>query len=374
MSKGRSFLIALCVCGMVVLLWNACQRKGVQCRGGIKEPCVPVDKPHATLSNYNVYNGALRNLNPVDRLIPYNLNTRLFSDYAQKQRFVYVPKDSAASYTTRGVLDFPVGSMLVKNFYFDLNQQDSLSDRQIIETRFLIHQPKGWTAQTYVWNEEQTEAFLQLAGAQKEVQWKDQQGISRKVNFLIPTKNDCKTCHARNNELIPLGPEARNLNKPYPYYDGAENQLVKWEQEEILEGNPDLQNVPKVPVWDDPSTGSLEQRARIYLDVNCANCHNRGGSANNSGLFLSYNEDDPRSFGIYKPPVAAGRGTGGFQHDILPGEPDQSILVYRMESVHPAIRMPELGRTLVHKEAVALIREWIQRMDASEYESREGDK
>lgn len=356
---------------VLALFLSACSGSQNECRDSIKMPCVPVEKPHPKLSDYNVYQDALHNLDPVAGLMPYDLNTQLFSDYAQKQRFVYVPKDSVASYTDKGVFNFPVGSMLIKNFYYDLDQQNPSSDRQILETRFLIHQEDGWRAQTYIWNEQQDEAFLQLAGAQKEVQWKDKQGLNQNVNFLIPTQNDCKTCHSHNGQLLPIGPEAQNLNKEYPFNDGSQNQLVKWEEVEILEGLPDLSDVSKVPVWDDPSTGSLDQRARIYLDVNCANCHNRGGSANNSGLFLGYDEKNKRSYGIYKPPVAAGRGSGGLQHDILPGKPDESILVYRMESTHPAVRMPEIGRTLVHDEAVELIREWIQQMEMNRKPSKE---
>jgi uncharacterized repeat protein (TIGR03806 family) len=353
----------------VVVLFSSCNISVEKCRDGVKSPCIPTEEPHKRLSNYNLYQGELRELNPVSGLLPYDLNTRLFSDYAQKQRFLYVPEDSAIAYDTDGVLDFPIGSMLVKNFYYDLDRRDESSKRLILETRLLIHRETGWTAQTYVWNEEQDEAFLELAGAQKDVSWINENGITRNVNFLIPTQNDCKTCHSKNGKLLPLGPKVRNLNGTYPYSEGVQNQLMKWEQAGILQGKPALQSVPRVPVWDDPSTGSLNQRVRIYLDVNCANCHNRGGSANNSGLFLSYDEKNARSFGINKPPVAAGRGSGGLQYDILPGHPDKSILVYRMESVHPAIRMPELGRTLVHEKAVALIREWIQKMEEGEFKS-----
>lgn len=369
-----SYIFVLWISGFVVLLSGCSTSIEKQCRKGIESPCIPVEKPHEKLSDYNIYKGDLKQLEPVSGLIPYDLNTQLFSDYAQKKRFIYVPGDSGVTYQTEGVLEFPIGSMLVKNFYYDLDQRKPSSDRLIIETRLLIHQEEGWTAQTYVWNEKQDEAFLELAGAQKEVAWINEKGLKKKVNFLIPTENDCKTCHSRNNQLIPLGPEVRNLNKIYPYSDGAQNQLVKWEESGILNEKPALRNVPEVPVWDDPETGSLEERARIYLDVNCANCHNQAGSANNSGLFLSFTEDNPRNLGIYKPPVAAGRGSGGLRYSIAPAQPDQSILVYRMESVHPAVRMPEVGRTLVHDEAVELIREWIKGMEEGDFKSTEGKK
>lgn len=362
MSNGRASVIASFLgISLLALFMHACDTN--TCENGIQSPCIPVEKPHPKLSDYHLYEGTLSDLSPVASLLPYDLNTQLFSDYAQKQRFVYVPSDSSVAYKDDGVLNFPVGSMLVKNFYYDLDQTNTTSDRTIIETRLLIRKETEWTAETYVWNEDQDEAFLQQAGDRKEVVWTDQDGKSRKVNFLIPTKNDCKTCHSHNNQLFPLGPEVRNLNKSYSYEDGSENQLVKWEHAGILSKKPKLEEAPKVPVWDDPSTGSLEQRARIYLDVNCANCHSREGSAYNSGLFLNYRQDDPFRLGVMKPPVAAGTGSGGLNFSIVPGQPDQSILVYRMESVHPAERMPEIGRTLVHDEAVALIKEWVRKMN-----------
>jgi len=94
--------------------------------------------------------------------------------------------------------------------------------------------------------------------------------------------------------------------------------------------------------------------------VNCALCHNSKGPANASGLFLEYNRKDVKKLGVFKPPVAAGRGSGNLDFNIVPGKPDESIFIYRMESTDPGILMPESGRKMVHKEGVVLIREWIE--------------
>src|SRR5690606_39301242 len=98
------------------------------------------------------------------------------------------------------------------------------------------------------------------------------------------------------------------------------------------------------PVWDDPSSGSLDDRARVYLDVNCGHCHRREGTANNTGLYLNIEERDPTRNGFCKQPIAAGPGYGGRSYDVVPGQPDQSIRLYRMEYVEPASRMTVLGR------------------------------
>jgi len=107
----------------------------------------------------------------------------------------------------------------------------------------------------------------------------------------------------------------------------------------------------------------LEDRARAYMDINCAHCHNPVGPADTSGLHLNLENESQPHLGICKNAVAAGSGTGGRQYDITPGEPDDSSLLYRMQTRDPSAMMPELGRSLVHDEGVILIAEWISGME-----------
>src|SRR5690606_2983852 len=109
----------------------------------------------------------------------------------------------------------------------------------------------------------------------------------------------------------------------------------------------------------------LEQRARTYLEINCAHCHQRGGSGDTSGLFLTADEPSPTRLGVCKPPVAAGRGTAGHRFSIVPGAPEQSILVSRIKSTEVGVLMPELGRSRVHEEGLALVSAWIASMSGS---------
>ena len=97
--------------------------------------------------------------------------------------------------------------------------------------------------------------------------------------------------------------------------------------------------------------------------MNCAHCHNPQGPAHTSGLDLRWSQSDPTRWGVYKRPVAAGRGSAGFAFSIEPGHPERSILLHRMESTDPGVMMPELGRQLVDRRAVALMREWITGMN-----------
>jgi hypothetical protein len=112
-------------------------------------------------------------------------------------------------------------------------------------------------------------------------------------------------------------------------------------------------------VWDDPATGSIEARARAYIEINCAHCHNPQAAANTTGLYLTASETDPARLGVCKVPVAAGNGSGDLRFGVTPGKPEESILMRRVESVEPKVLMPELGRSVVHREGVALVRQWI---------------
>lgn len=283
---------------------------------------------------------------------PYELNTPLFSDYASKQRWVYVPAGQTATYSEDGVFDFPVGSALIKSFGYPADFRDPDGEIRLIETRVLLRREDGWVALPYVWNEDQTEATLRRAGRRMPVSFIDAQGETQEISYRVPNQNQCKSCHQLNGEIELIGPSARNLN------NGA--RLANWVDWSILDRAP--ADAPALPVWDDPATGSLDERARAYLDVNCAHCHRRESGASNSGLFLSYQEPNTVVRGILKRPVAAGRGSGGHEFSIAPGHPERSILLHRMMSDDPGVQMPELGREILHAEGIALIREYIAAM------------
>jgi uncharacterized repeat protein (TIGR03806 family) len=234
-----------------------------------------------------------------------------------------------------------------------------------LETRILEHRPDGWAGLPYVWNEEQTEATLDLAGSTIDVAWRHTDGAERNNRYLIPNANQCKGCHkadGNDQPMRPLGPTARQINRDFVYADGKENQLARWSKLGLFAEAVDAGRAPKLPVWDDPATGSVDERARAWLEINCAHCHNPNGPGKNSGLDLHYAQSTPAKLGIFKSPVAAGRGTGGRLYDIVPGKPDESILMYRIESDQPQVMMPELGKRLVHTEAVELVRQWIAEM------------
>ena len=345
-----------------------------QAPAAVNVAAISAERPPQLLSAYGFFRDAGAR-EPSAGVTPYDLNTPLYSDGALKFRYVYVPPGAQARYNPDGVFDFPVGTVLIKTFAFAADMRQPTENVRFLETRLLIRRAEGWIALPYVWNEAQTEARLSPIGAQIPVSFTDEDGEAINLDWAVPNRNQCKGCHDVAGEIAPIGPSARNLNVTTPfepppltdadgetdYLSGSIIQLRRWQALGLLDRVPD--DAPRVPRAYDASSGTLEQRARAYLDVNCAHCHNPQGPAHTSGLDLRWSQHEPIQWGVLKRPVAAGRGSAGYEFAIEPGHPERSFLLYRMESTDPGVMMPETGRQLVDDRGVALMREWIAEMD-----------
>lgn len=329
-------------------------------------------KPAQFLSSYNLFQDAKRQI-PNEGVIPYDLNTPHFADYATLHRFVWMPEGRSCQYGPHGEIEFPVGSVLVITMGYQSDLRDTSIGEHIVETRLWMRRADKWIGAQYAWNDDTTEAELAVAGEKIDVSWIHSNGQKQHHTFRVPNRNQCVQCHEISDELIPLGPiHAKYLNKDYDYHDGPLNQLERWTQAGYLTGLPDdPDQVPRMAVWNDPSTGDLDSRARAYLDMNCSSCHRKGGIGFTSGLDLRYDQREPVKFGVFKAPVAAGRGAGNGRFVIEPGQPEKSILLFRLNSTDPGIRMPVVGRSIAHEEGVELIRQWIQEMDYPELVERQ---
>lgn len=340
------------------------------------------------LSDWNVVYVADGRLRLNARVEPYTLDSPLFTDYAHKLRTVWMPEGKAARYQPVDALDFPVGTIISKTFYYPvpdggrgrdvvLRSADTgpepdgglaLDKVRLVETRLLVRREAGWVALPYVWNAEQTEARLMRSGELLPLTLLAADGSKEQVDYTVPDENQCAGCHGtdlKSKAIFPIGPKARHLNRDFAYPGaGSENQLAHWQKIGYLTDVP-AGELPKNPSWDDPAA-PLDARARSYLDINCGHCHSQKGAARTSGMWLDATTRDLLRLGRCKLPIAAGQGTGNRPWDIAPGKPDDSILPYRMESVDPGVMMPELGRSVVHAEGVALIRDWIAAMPAQD--------
>ena len=316
--------------------------------GGVNDAAITGEGWPAHLSDYGFF-ADLAARTPARRLARYDLETPLFSDYAEKERYIYLPQGARAKYDPDGPLDLPVGAALVKTFGYRAN-----GVFKPLETRVLLHRASGWVPIPYVWNAAGTDADIRRAGMRIPVRFTDPSGEAHAIRYAVPNQNQCKDCHGLAGQVTPIGIKARYLNHG--------GQLEKLLAAGMLDRLPP--DAPRVARWDDPAA-PLDARARAWLEINCAHCHNPRGAASNSGLFLDLARTDPEQRGVFKRPTAAGRGAGTRDFDIVPGAPDASILLYRMESTDPGIAMPELGRATVHKEGVALVRQWIESMPKS---------
>lgn len=354
--------------------------------------------------------------------LPYDLNTILFSDYAVKYRFLFLPPDAGGKVQKAGyqdhdtcntlaiydcytaTLSFPVGTVFAKTFAFRNG-----SDENVVETRLLIKRQKAngdiyWVGLPYEWTTDgngQRYAALKLEGDSKSVSYDYDDpdpavvdGSGKPVHYgpgtasayQVPNAGGCVLCH-NGDDLEPgsppIGPKVRNLNKDYAYDDGGSmNQLAYLKAHGMLDLPDDPSRLERLPKWNVPgdsgktanSPEDVHLRVRAYLEVNCMHCHNPAGNAQNSGLSLdSFNEPMDEGHGICKPPIAAGIAANVGNYDIQPGDSAQSILAARVASVQPGIRMPPISRTVTQTEFVNLVTPWID-SDVKQFADPNSDK
>lgn len=330
--------------------------------------CTPVSGdtvPFPTLDAWCQVSLVNGDIVPATGVTAYNLNTPLFSDYAVKRRTVWTPSGTSAVYDENFIFDFPDGTVFTKSFGFADDLRSPTPNVNWVETRVIWKTAGVWRALSYTWNADHTVATAAPGGEVVPLTWIDASGQSVSTNYLVPSAPQCAQCHDQEKLITPIGPTARNLNRDFAYPSGTQNQLTSWTQSGLLTGAPSPDAAPKLPVAFDPATGSLNDRARAYLEVNCAHCHSPGGEARTTGLYLSTKITDPIVYGVCKKPIAAGDGAGGRLYDIIPADPDGSIIPYRMASNEPHVAMPQIGRSVVDVPGLALVRDWITSLPGS---------
>jgi uncharacterized repeat protein (TIGR03806 family) len=311
--------------------------------------------PYTNLSQYQFFTGDLKELEPNNGVLPYDVITPLFSDYASKKRFVWMPTGTNATYAGADkALNFPDGAALIKNFYY--NNVQPTGETKILETRLMYRKNGFWQFANYVWNEAQTEAVLDLQGSNVPVSWIDEDQNIREVLYRIPNVLECQTCHKSSLVSIPIGVKPQNLNMTYDYVQGPSNQLMKWQQTGYLQGNIPA-NIETTVRWDD-QTAVLSERVRAYLDMNCSHCHTAGGHCDYRPVKFAYSESaDPVNQGVCVEPE---ENLGpSLTHIISVGNIEKSVLHFRLNTTDETKRMPLLGRTVIHEEAVQMIADYI---------------
>jgi uncharacterized repeat protein (TIGR03806 family) len=318
-------LNGLLATALLAFILTACNEDGLEHIGN-----AVVLQP--VLSDYQIFAGTPSALTPAAGFHIYELSTELFSDYAEKQRLIKVPSGEVLVPQQDGLPDFPEGTMLVKTFYYYYDKRDTARGRQVVETRLEIKSGDRWSVGTYLWNDTQTEARLVTSGLNKTVNWIDERGVGKVISYHVPSSHECGTCHSSDKAIAPIGPKLRNLNTSVTRDGAAVNQLSYFQHLGVL-GAVDPAQITALPRWQN-ATYSLEERTRAYLDVNCAHCHRGGGFEGGDQLRLEY--DTPLS------------GTG------ISGKRDEIIDRFSEG------RMPLIGTSIVHEEALELIRSYIK--------------
>ncbi len=224
------------------------------------------------LAAYNIYENVNSDLIPKSGFHLYELSSSLFSDYTYKQRLLKIPEGTEMKRDSDGSIEFPDGTIIVKTFYFYLDERDTSKDKVVLETRLLIKESDIWNVATYIWDDAQSEATLQLNGADTEINWINKNGNSLSTMYHFPDENECTSCHQSNSTMRPIGPTLLNLNKNVERNSLSVNQLSHFQTIGLLNSF-DVTSIPTMADYTDLNA-SLQDRGRAYLAINCAHCHN----------------------------------------------------------------------------------------------------
>ena len=329
--------------------------------------------------------GAFRDpaqLTPAPALIPYDLIVPFWSDGASKARWMTLPSGGKIHFSATGEWTFPRGTVFVKTFFLATNELSPQSPRRL-ETRLLVCDADGGVyGATYKWRADQRDADLLVTNLTEHIAIQTATG-TRTQAWYYPSRADCLTCHTANAGFV-LGVKTRQLNRDFTYpstgsagilpasftsprrQDASapssapsvtDNELRAWNHLGLFDTNLDeaaIKNLPKLARADD-FTRSLEDRARSYLDVNCANCHRPRGTV---GYFDA----------CYDTPLAQQNLIGGRvlidqridgARVVAPNDVWRSILFMRANTTE-AFKMPPLARNAVDERGMKLLREWIE--------------
>ncbi len=311
----------------------------------------------------------LETLTPAPGVLPYEVNSALWSDGAGKQRWIALPAANSIQTTAQGSWQFPVGTVLVKHFALATNR-DGLREQRRLETRVFVHEELAWAGYTYKWLADASDAVLinESKSETYRISGNSRQGRSRPATnegqesdpqaktqtWTYPSRPDCMACHSPTSGSV-LGFRSLQINDPI-----GSDQLAAFAGREFFAnaiGN--SFQYPTMPNPRNPRAG-LEDRARAYLDANCANCHHPNGPAPTE-IDLRYQTDLSLTGLVDVRPLTDDLGLAD-PWLIRPGEPEKSVLWLRMQR-RDSLGMPRIGSHLLDVDAIDLLRRWIETLN-----------
>lgn len=326
--------VLVCLLGLLIITINACSDNNFDSEVEIPDFNFPQTIVFEdSLSVYQIFDGTPSDLIPSSDFQVLELSSILFTDYAQKQRLVKVPDETQMERLADGSIDFPDGTILTKTFFYYNDERDASLGKRIIETRLLIKESNIWNVATYIWNESQTEAILELEGNDTQVSWIDSNGDNISTLYHVPDENECTACHQSNSNMIPLGTKLRNLNRSVERNGTSLNQIHHLQSVGLL-SDFQLSQVSEIVNYNDESK-TLTERARAYLDLNCAHCHNPN----------AWEAPTEREF--------------DFRYEM---SLDQTAIVFEVDKIKEALQdreMPFIGTTILDQEGIDLVVEYL---------------
>jgi uncharacterized repeat protein (TIGR03806 family) len=284
-------------------------------------------------------------------LVPYDVASPLWSDGAAKFRWLSVPSGTSATYSTHQHWTFPPGTVFVK--HFELGDEG-----RRLETRFTVVKTDGSIyGVTYRWRADQTEADLVPAeGLTEELQV----DLGRRQEWTYPSRLNCLECHTPSSGQV-LGARTGQLNGLYRYPGSGvvDNQVRTLARLGLLANPPADDALATEPAFarvDDPAA-PLELRVRSYLEVNCASCHNPGNTMEGARFDARFSTPWSTAGLLDVAPVNA-LGIPGARL-LKPQDPESSLVLLRLRSTDPALRMPPIGRKIVDPAATSALIDYL---------------
>lgn len=299
-------------------------------------------------------------MNPA--LLPYDVNVELWSDGAHKERWLAIPGEGKITFRENRGWNLPEGTVLVKSFALE-REAGRAESRRWIETRLLMRQQGEWVGYSYLWNDEQTDAVLvDKQGRDMDYEIRDAAapGGVRRQSWHYPARAECMVCHSRAANYV-LGISTAQFNRVHGASDGELNQIELLQRldmfdAELPESLPEMERLAAL----DDDTASLDRRARSYLHANCSFCHVEAGGGNSAVSFEIIEEPEKARL-IDGRPVHATFDLSEARI-VAPGNPDRSLVLYRMER-RGKNQMPPLASAIVDDKAVKLLRKWIESLE-----------
>ena len=329
-------------------------------------------EPPALLSQTGAFSDT-QNLIPSAAMIPYAPVAPFWSDGAEKKRWLVIPNDGIAdsddeqiSFSPDANWEFPIGTVLVKHFDMPVDARDpQLTTR--IETRFLVRGSDGdFFGFAYRWRDDQSDAELVHSSDTFPISQVNAAGDESQLQWTIPSRSECLQCHTFTSGGV-LGVRTHQLNATfhYPLTDRSDNQLRVLAHLGFLSPAPDEDDLAILPKAVNPHDESqpLADRARSYIDTNCASCHRpRGVYANFDARFTTPLDD----MELINGHLVIGHGIDG-EGVVRPGDPDRSIFLHRLTSLGPD-KMPPIGKARIDERGIRLIREWIESVNPDDWD------